>query len=372
MLDSLLGIRLILWTGKVIPLPASYDLSAAFSRVEVSVGGPHGDGFQLTCTLGLDRTFDYDLLSAGLDPMTRVVVGVALGVVPEVLFDGVITHHQISPGERPGLSTLTVTGEDVSLLMDLNETDARFPNQPDSVIVTRIVADYAQYGLLPTAITQTSAVPIETQLVPRQHETDLAFIRRLARRNGFIVYTEPGTFGVSDFHWGPETRFGLPQAPLTHNLGSASNVLDLHLAYDALAPVGTRGTFVEPLTKTAIPIPSLPSLNLPPLSASPAQAQRTRRLRDTAKQNSADASTAAVATVSNAPDAVRLGGRLDTVKYGAVLRPRRPVGVRGVGRSYDGNYYVATVRHVIARGQYTQEFSLQREGTGTLLPALIV
>ncbi len=372
MLESLLGVRLILWMGKVIPVPVSYDLSSAFTRAEVSVGGANGDGFQLTFTLGLDRTFDYDLLGAGwLDPMTRVVVGVALGVVPEVLFDGVITHHQIAPGDRPGLATLTVTGRDVSLLMELKENDNRFPNQSDGVIVTRIVADYAQYGLLPTGVTQTPNIPIELQLVPRQHETDLAFIRRLARRNGFVVYTEPTTFGVSSLYWGPETRFGLPQPALTHNLGSATNVADLHVTYDALAPVGTKGSFVEPITKTTIPIPVLPSLKLPPLSASPAQPQRTRRLRDTGKRNPADAATAAVATVSNAADAVRLEGRLDTVRYGAVLHPRRPVGVRGVGRSYDGDYYVGSVRHVIARGQYTQEFSLSREGTGTLLPVLL-
>ena len=79
-----------------------------------------------------------------------------------------------------------------------------------------------------------------------------------------------------------------------------------------------------------------------------------------------------MAAVSNSPDAARLSGRLDTIKYGAVLRPRRPVGVRGVGRSYDGNYYVSTVRHVIAQGQYTQEFTLHREGIGTLIPVLTV
>jgi hypothetical protein len=46
------------------------------------------------------------------------------------------------------------------------------------------------------------------------------------------------------------------------------------------------------------------------------------------------------------------------------------VGVRGVGLSYGGNYYVRSVKHVIARNAYTQHFTISREGTGTLLPVV--
>jgi hypothetical protein len=137
--------------------------------------------------------------------------------------------------------------------------------------------------------------------------------------------------------------------------------------------VGTQGAFVEPLTKIAIPIPSLPSLRMPPLASSPAPARRTVQLRQSANQSPIQAALAAVSTVTTAPEAVRGEGEVDTIRYGSVLRARRLVGVRGAGRSYDGFYYVRRVTHTIERGQtarYTQRFTLSREGTGTLAPVV--
>ena len=63
-------------------------------------------------------------------------------------------------------------------------------------------------------------------------------------------------------------------------------------------------------------------------------------------------------------------GQVDTVRYGSVLRARRLVGVRGAGLRNDGLYYVRRVTHEIEAGKYTQDFTLSREGTGTLLPVV--
>jgi hypothetical protein len=41
------------------------------------------------------------------------------------------------------------------------------------------------------------------------------------------------------------------------------------------------------------------------------------------------------------------------------------VDVRGVGKSYDGTYYVSQVTHRIKRGEYKQTFTLTREGRGS-------
>jgi len=57
-------------------------------------------------------------------------------------------------------------------------------------------------------------------------------------------------------------------------------------------------------------------------------------------------------------------GEVDAVRYGSILRARRLVGVRGVGFSYNGLYYVRRVTHNIEPGKYTQSFTLSREGTG--------
>jgi len=209
------------------------------------------------------------------------------------------------------------------------------------------------------------------QRIPRQHETDLQFIRRLAERNGFVFYVEPVTFGVNRAYFGPEIRTTAPQSALTMNMGFRTNIDTLNFTNDALAPVGTRGTFVDPIFKFPIPIPQLPSLRIPPLSRSPASAQRTVQLRESANENPARAATSAVATVTRAPEAVTATGEVDSVRYGKVLRARKLVGVRGVGTSYDGFYFVRRVTHTLRPGEYRQSFTLSRDGTGALLPVVV-
>lgn len=370
MLASQLGIRLILLLGKNLPLPASYAVMNALTKAEVTNDSEAGDGFQLTFTLTKRPGLDYSLLTDGtVDTFNRVVIAVLLGVMPEVLIDGVITHHQVTPSNRPGESTLTVTGKDVSLMLDLKEKNEEYPNQPDFTIVTRILAQYAQFGLIPQT-TPTTEVPIMLQRIPRQQETDLRFIRRLAERNGFVFYIEPVTIGVNKAFFGVESRLSVPQPALSMNMGTFTNVNSLNFAQDALAPVGTEGSIVEPNTRTTIPIPALPSLKVPPLVARPTQPQRTTIMRETANQSAGQSATAAVAAVTRAPDSVTGTGELDTVRYGHVLRARQLVGLRGVGLSYNGIYYVKRVTHNIERGKFTQSFTVSREGTGSLLPVV--
>ncbi|HEV2914392.1 MAG TPA: hypothetical protein VGX92_14035 [Pyrinomonadaceae bacterium] len=371
MLTSPLGIQLILLLGQTVPLPAPPEALSALTRVEVTNDAESGDGFQITFTLSKDQPLDYSLLQSGaLNPSTRVIIGVLLGALPEVLIDGIITHHQHAPSDNPGQSTLTVTGKDVSLMLDLEEKNEKYENQPDFLIVTRLIASYAQYGLIPQ-VTPTTDVPIMLERIPRQHETDLKFIQRMAERNGFIFYVEPLTFGVNTAYWGAENRLSVPQSALTLGPGPSANLKSLHFTQDALAPVNTSGTFVEPITKTAIPIPQLPSLRIPPLALRPTAALRTVLMRDTSNQNPARAATSALARSTNAPDAVTGEGEIDTVRYGHVLRARKLVGVRGAGFSYDGNYYVRRVTHTITRGDYQQSFAVSREGTGATLPVVI-
>ena len=84
-----------------------------------------------------------------------------------------------------------------------------------------------------------------------------------------------------------------------------------------------------------------------------------------------DALTRAQAITDQSVDAVvTANGSLDVLRYGSILMAPGIVGVRGVGFNYDGNYYVTSVTHSIRVGQYTQSFSLAREGLGSLTPGV--
>ena len=373
MFTNPLGIRLVLLLGPTVPLPAPAEVLSALTKVEVTNDSGAGDGFQMTFALARSGIADYGLLQSGaVSPLTRVVIGVIFGALPEVLLDGVITHHQFNPGAAAGQATLTVTGRDLTALMDLEEKNASFENQPDFLIVTQVLGSYARYGLVP-APTPTTDVPLSLQRIPRQQETDLQFIRRLAQENGFVFYLEPLTFGVSTAFWGPENRLGIPQPALSVNLGAATNVKSLAFSLDALAPVATKGTLVEPITRTSIPIPALPALKVPPLAAVPMLPRRTTIDRGTANASPTTAATRVLASMTNSPDAATANGEVDSTRYGAALRARRLVGVRGAGWTHDGLWYVRRVTHTLTPGagaHYSQSFSLSREGVGSLTPIL--
>ncbi len=368
--ENRLGIRLILLTGSTVPAPVPAEVVNAVTRVRVTNSDESGDGFQITFTTGKGRIPDYTLLSTGsLNLFNRIIIGVFLGVVPEVLIDGVITNHQIAPSDEPGMSTLTVTGKDISQMMDLEETNDRYPNQPDSLIVMRLLANYSRYGLIPD-VTQTTETPLETDRVTRQHETDLRCIRRLAERNGFIFYTEPVTVGVTRAYWGPQRRTGSPQPALTFNMGAATNVKSLSFAEDGLTASSVRASFIESLSNTVIPLPAIPPLRVPPLALTPTPSHRVTLLRDTANQGAAATAREMMSAVTNQPDTVSGDGEVDTARYGHVLRARGLVGIRGAGISYDGHYYVKSVTHQLSRGEYRQTFSVSREGTRPLAPVV--
>ena len=367
---SKLGIRLMLLVGNTVPKPASAEVMSALTTLQVTNDDEAGDGFQITFSLGRGKSPGYTLLAGGeLDIFNRVVIAVAMGVMPEVLIDGVITNHQVTPGNEPGMSTLTVTGRDISLMMNLEEENQQYPNQSDSVIVQRIVGKYAMYGLVPM-ITPTMDTPIVTDRTPRQTETDLRCVQRLAEQNGFVFFVEPLAIGASRAYWGPKRRSGEMQKALSIGLGSATTVRSMNFSEEGLAAASVRASFIESFSNTVIPLPAVPPLHLPPLAARPTTAKRVTLLRDTANQGAAGTARELLAAVSNQPDTVTGEAEVDGILYGEVIRARKLIGVRGAGLAHDGFYYVKRVSHRISHGEYSQQVALSREGTVSLTPVV--
>jgi hypothetical protein len=367
-----LGARLQLLIGPTVPLPVPYPVIDSLVSIEITNRDVERDGFQMTFALGKDSILDYGLLMSGLlDPPSRVIVIVIINALPQVVIDGVITSHQVVSTNKPGESKLTVTGEDISLQLDLEEKSVTYPNQPDSVIVTRLIGSYAQYGLVPM-VTPTTDVPIQVDRIPSQQGTDLAYIQELAGKNGFVFYIEPTDIpGVNTAYWGLDNRLGIPQPALTMNMGPNTNVdSPINFGFNALGPADPQVTVIEPNSKQAIPIP-VPSSLRPPLASKPAASLRKTIPRNTANLSSIQAGLRALSSATDSSDAVTGTGQLDSVRYGRVLQARRLVGVRGAGFTYDGTYYVKEVTHHIERGRYTQSFTLKREGLGSLLPMVV-
>src|SRR5215216_2721929 len=114
---SSLGVRLRLLVGKDRPEPAPAEVMEAFLSARVTPSDQGPTGFQLTFNVGRSGMADlpdYRILrSLKLEPFSRVILTVSFGIKEEVLVDGYIMNEELNPGNEPGTSTLTFTGEDV-------------------------------------------------------------------------------------------------------------------------------------------------------------------------------------------------------------------------------------------------------------------
>ncbi|OUL36289.1 hypothetical protein BV375_00350 [Nostoc sp. 106C] len=374
------GIRLSLFIGPTVPLPAPPNLIQALDNIEITQTDEGRSGFQLSFKCdrsGLFAAIDYPILKLPLlRPFNRVIVVVTVNAIPHVLMDGIITHQQLSPtSNNSGL--LTVTGEDVSLMMDMEEKIVAHPAQPDIAIVPKIIATYAQYGLIPTVIPPASVdVPNPVERVPVQVGTDLEYLEELAERYAYVFYISPGPVpGTNTAYWGPPTRAGIPQRALSVNLGTSTNVNSINIQHKALTPTFVSGLGQDSLTERSLPVKTFSSLRLP--LATQSAMLRTAKARTVLPKNTAGLTYAQMlaraqaVTDASMDQVVEATGELDAVRYNGVLKARGLVGLRGVGSTYDGLYYVKNVTHQLRLGEYKQTFTLTREGVGTTTPVVV-
>jgi hypothetical protein len=377
---SVLGAHLALLIGPTVALPAPPLVSEALVSVEITHSDEGRSGFQLVFGVGRSGPFDivdYPLLATPvLKPFNRVILILAFSGIPHVLMDGIITNQQLSPGAQPGTSTLTVTGEDVSVMMDLAEKSVEHPAQDETIIALMIIASYAQYGLIPVVIPPLVIdPPIPIERVPVQQGTDLQYLQQMAARHGYVFYVAPGPVPFTNTaYWGPPQRLGVPQRALTVGSGPDTNVESVNFRYDGLMPTLVSGSVQDRLTNQSMPVEILASLRLP-LSLMPAWLMNQPNVRKTQFRasglNAMQAFARAQGIADAASDVVIAEGEMDGLRYGGVLAARTLVGLRGAGFNYDGLYYVKRVSHVLRRGDYRQRFVLTREGVGATTPVVI-
>lgn len=377
----LLGIHLTLLIGPTVAVPAPPPIAEALQSVQVTHKDEGRSGFQMTFQIGRSGPFDlldYPLLlNPLLRPFNRVILVVIFNAVPRVLMDGIITNQQLSPGSEPGSSTLTVTGEDVSVMMDMDKKEAEHPAQDETMIALKIIASYVRFGLIPVVIPPLVIdPPIPVERTPVQRATDLEYLNEMAGRHAYVFFVTPGPAPFTNTaYWGPPKRLDVPQRALSVNMGPNTNVESINFQYNALAPTIVDDEIQDRVTNQKLPVRTFISTR-PPLVSQPALPFNLPNVRKTLLENAnglnyAQALARAQAVTDKSVDAVvTASGELDALRYGDLLQPRGIVGLRGAGFSYDGFYYVKSVTHTIGKGSYKQKFSLTREGVGAISPVV--
>jgi hypothetical protein len=380
------GFYLTLLMGPTVPVPAPQPVIDALTGVQVTTSAGQASGFQLTFAMSKKSPLNKLMLPVGaFDPGIRVILMVTTNSLPTVLMDGIITQHTVTPSNEPGQSTLSVTGQDISVLMDtgnagvlggLMELALPFPSLPIVGIIELLLLKYITYGLIPAVVPPLQIdVPVITErwYSRTPSDSDLAWIKAAASDVGYVFYIDPGPVpGTNLAYFGPEIRIGVPQPALNVDMDAETNVETLNFTYDGMAREQLMIGIFDPVTQKAlisIPVPDV-SLLRPPLAIKPALAMRSGPVQDVAKLNPIRAALVGLSK-SAKPDAITGSGTLDVLRYGRPLKARQLVGVRGAGTAYDGLYYVSSVTHNIKKGEYKQNFSLAREGLISLTPRVI-
>jgi hypothetical protein len=344
--------------------PAPAPLLEAVQEIEVETSLDEASVFRIR--FGVSPTLIGDWSVLELDPFRPFLpIGIRIqrGIgPPQAILNGYTTAQRVVYGDEPGSTSLEVTGMDATVLMNLQEKVMPWPNMPDSAIAAAI---FGQYAVVPQ-IDPSPFVLTEPEGMTIQRGTDIRFLRRLARRNGFDCYVQPEPItGVDMGYFKSRLPLGLPQAVLSVAMGLETNVSAFSIRYEMVEPTTALAVSLDPTTKTPQPAVAPVALQLPlgiegtlmrqlpPGIALPADnaLPRTPELQ-AATQALVDRSTWSVVAEGTVGPNVN------------VLRPGGIVNVRGAGRVYNGSYYVTRVDHRLGPGLYEQRFEARRNAVG--------
>ncbi len=275
----------------------------------------------------------------------------------EEVFSGFITAVRPIFGSEPSQVTLQVQGIDKSILMDQEDKLKSWANKKDSDIATEIFDIYS----FQLDVENTEIVHDEEISTILQRESDIQFLKRLARRNGFECYVE-GETG----YFRPPQLDADPQPVLAIHFGTETNVSNFSIDVNTLTPSNVAMSQMDLFNKEVLHVTSESSEQtalgdtdatalLPP-GQSPAQ---------TIVSGNAATGVPEMTVFCNGLRQqgewfVTGEGEINGNKYAHVLKPRGTVTIKGVGETYSGIYYVSHVRHSFTSTGYSQHFKVRR------------
>ena len=342
------------------------DLYPDITQVEVELDEDEPAVFriELTVALGSDGAWSH-VDDERLTPWKRVAIQVGFDDGFEPLMSGYITRIDTTFEADLARCRIELWGVDGSVLLDRTERLRAWPDKKDSDIAGEI---FAEYALTPT-VDVTSPVHGSAVSTIVQRETDLQFLRRLARRNGFECFVENG----NGYFRAPPPPTD-PQPVLAVHFGEQTTVAAFAIRLDARTPTDIGMFQLDRTEKTVLStivtdtrqraLGDTVARDLLPSGLSPAEAFVAMN----ASTGLAEMRPLCQSLYDRNDWFVTGEGVVDGIRYSNVLRPRRPVTIKGVGERQSGVYAVSHVTHTIDAGGYAQRFRVKRNAlrpTGT-------
>jgi phage protein D len=297
----------------------------------------------------------------------RVTNGSELAVIAPLdgknnyLVKGPVTGQQIHLEHGGACSFVEVSGSDTSIAMDRETQTTLWSDVTDSDAVTTILA---QYGYLPD-VDSTSARHLEMKHALVQRDTDLQFVRRLARRNGFLFWITCNALGIETAHFKQPPLDGGPKGDLIINLES-NNLSTLDINWDSERPTSVVAAQLNLNDKSDIdgevsksPLASLGAKTLNEI------ASETRSVHIAAPVDDAgDLQSRGEGALIEAGWFIRATCQTTTHALNALIRAHTLVNLRGAGSRFSGKYFVSGVRHTIDAVGHRMDLELVRNGWG--------
>jgi len=339
--------------------PDELVASAAYVEVVERLGQPT----QYRIEYSLDSAEgDFPLLKESkLGPGSELQVMVPTADATYCLVKGPVYGQEITFEQGGSGSALVVLGADSLIKMDREDKAVAWSDLTDSSAVSAILS---QVGLVPDVET-TQAGHMETKHTLIQRSTDLAFVRRLAMRNGCLFWVSCDEFGVETAHFKRPVLEGEAQCDLVMNLvDPRSNVTSLTINWDVERPTQADATEVDLNAKSDIsgavqgsPLTALGGSGLADISAD----TRVVHVRAPVDDNG-DLQALGEAALIESSFFLRATGATTLSALGKVVRSHSLVNVRGIGSRHSGLWFCSAVKHSIDSSEHTMEFELIRNG----------
>jgi len=305
---------------------------------------------------------DFPLLKERhLEPEKELAVMVMVNMVPKFLVFGPVVRQDIVIVNGGAGSALEVIGGDLCLAMDREDKTKVWNNVTDSLAVLAVFTDPG-YRLVPD-LDQTTTLHTEFTHSLVQRESDLRFVRRLARRNGFWFWITSEAPLLNIAHFKRFRPGGDPDVEFRLNMAEA-NVEQVSISWDSERPIAATLKQVSQSDKSVItaavqrsPLTGLAGKALGDVVSKPRTAHIAVPVDDS---GSLTARAEALLIDSGWFVSARVVARLSVLKK--LVRAHTVARLQGAGSRHSGDYIVARVVHDIGPEDHFMTIDLIRNG----------
>jgi phage protein D len=346
--------------------PVTSDFYDALASVEVEENADMPDALRLRLPVS---TKDKDLTWVG-DAKLKPFANVAVVVTDEngstqCIFDGYVLAHRVHLEAGITASTLEVTGQDASVLMQLEEKSREFSGMTHGGVANQL---FGEHGFSTAARNTEDDSPSATEDTHTlmQRSSDLEFLQRLARRTGRWCRVACGAkAGNRVGYFAPPDVKGSPVLTLNLNDPDKSQVKALDFMWDVARPTKVAAQQAS-LTDTEAVSADTNDSGLSALDKRDLRtfAGRDRTVMLTAAADDPELAGRARAVLRDAGWFASCEGSANLAVTKIVLRVGDVVSIEGVGTLLSGKHLVKRVRHTITADSHQMAFTLIRNAVG--------